>query len=160
MGDKPDKTLLIVDQYQTSHQLEAFFERASWIFHVRNRGGKIGRLRGSAASTNLLIGDILIHDGTPAISNELGNVPSVWRRLFRLPERNWQNRGLGSAMLKFAISEARERGLKSISGSVVEDSHGRLERFYVRHGFSIVAAAQPPLPNALYGISMVLDHGR
>lgn len=160
MEDKPDKTLLIVDQYQTRHQLEASFGRNTWTFHIRNRGRRIARFYGGADSTNLLIDDILIHDGTPEVSNELGSVPSIWRRLFRLPERNWQNRGLGSAMLKFAISEAVERGLKSISGSVVEDSHGRLERFYVRHGFSIVAAAEPLLPNALYGISMVLDHGR
>jgi len=113
-------------------------------------------LRGTVNSTELLIGDLLIHDGTSAVGRELGEATPWWLQWAKFPERNWQKQGLGSAMLEFAVSMGRERGLEKIRGNVVEDCEGRLKRFYIRNGFTIMPPDDPEFPYAIYAILMTL----
>lgn len=46
----------------------------------------------------------------------------------------WQGRGLGDALMAWAMAEARSRGAVLMYLSVYSDNH-RAQRFYARHGF-------------------------
>lgn len=156
MPDKPDKSLLFADCEGRRHRIQIWLGASGWAFRIFEGARIVGRLDATATSTELHVGDLLVHDGTAAVRRELGGFASRFCRWLKLPERNWRERGLGAAMLEAAIAEARLHEMIRIHGIVVEDPEDRLKRFYMRHGFTIIPPDDQPIHRAMYGISMNL----
>ena len=80
------------------------------------------------------------------------------RRPFQRPHRNFRQLGLGTAMLKWVISQADKLGLKEICGFVIPEDAEKtpyLLNWYKKHGF-IIADNEEYLPNETVTICRVI----
>jgi GNAT superfamily N-acetyltransferase len=73
--------------------------------------------------------------GPPSLPFEPKGRPIELRQFYVL--RPWQGAGVATALMEWAIAEAKARGADELYLSVFTDNH-RARRFYDRYGFTFV----------------------
>lgn len=112
--------------------------RESWVFRVTDRGTPVGLSKCVCHGRLLFLGDIRIDDSVRPRWPEWLSI-LCYLPLRRSP-RNYQWRGLGTALLLFIIQNARQSGIKRIEGNLFAKDLGnnpRLPDWYRRHGFDV-----------------------
>ena len=74
--------------------------------------------------------------------------------------QSYRGRGLGAALLRFLIGLARERGIKRIRGSVVQQDVEEtpfLLTWYKKNGFQVLPPTPEELPHAIARVQLDLS---
>jgi len=96
------------------------------------------------AGDSMLLQDILINESVTLISRQTG-----WFSLFnsvKREERHFRNLGLGTALLKAVIEFAKKKGVKKVSGKIVDKDYKQnpdLPNWYRSKGFEVVMVDKP-----------------
>ena len=82
------------------------------------------------------------------------------RDIFKARPINYRRRCLGSALLKFVVSKARQKDLRYIYGIFLKKdvaNEPNLTQWYQKHGFSIGSATSEDISGAVARVYMDLD---
>jgi ribosomal protein S18 acetylase RimI-like enzyme len=100
--------------------------------HLQDEGTRIALAEADGA----LAGYALIHWPSEFRSNSDASFPLALHQLYCSPGAT--GRGIGAALIEWALGEARARGCDAVQLSVFSENFGA-QRFYARYGFAKVA---------------------
>lgn len=114
-------------------------EASAYYLRLSCRGYRVGYAYCSFDGRVIRLNDIQV-DAT-VILPPRNLLHAFWRKLVKPKSIHLRKQGLGTAMLRQIIREARARGAERIVGSVTPDDRERnpkLLTWYIKHGFAVV----------------------
>ena len=137
-GENPPAT--IYDKFGQSYQVHC---HADGMFHVTHNGIHVANLYCATGGKTGLLSDLRVEDCVPYQGSRL-------LQFLRLQPRtkNYENKGIGTALLKYALQHLKDEGCEKVEGKIVERDFKKnpwLPDWYRKHGFNVSESGTGPM---------------
>ncbi|TVQ18893.1 MAG: hypothetical protein EA367_13365 [Leptolyngbya sp. DLM2.Bin15] len=142
---------LVSDKAGRQYELTCSEMDSLLIVHLHRSGEEVGTARCIIDADAILLCDLEICDG-----RDLNWVQRLMRQLSGKPV-TYQCLGLGTAILRTVIQNARDKELRAIYGSVTQtdlDNNPHLLTWYQQHGFQIEEPTEQEIESAIARIHL------
>lgn len=150
----------IFDSFGCQYQICVIVDDDNFFFiKLKHYDEIVGEAKCTLNLHEMVLEDIIIYD-------EVVRTPQNFLDIFlkvafnRNKPTNYRQRGLGTSLLKFVINHACYKGIKRISGRLVERdlaSNPNLFKWYQKHGFQVINAAAEDIPGTVARIYTGID---
>jgi len=129
----------IQDRYGRVYDLKCTDWKTGWRLILSDEGARVGEAKCTVGPGGLFIGDLHIFE--PAGSQKQNWIARLGEILgWREKPQSYRRLGLGSEMLQYIVSRARQKGIKGIEGNFSAVDTGpnpKLPEWYRKRGFTI-----------------------